>query len=593
MKPLIVLLIFCYGSLVLAQNESFILTAGSADGVRWSFFWMPKSVPPDLNAFVLKKRREKERKWTAVTTPISFELSSQKSYNNLNLTAEALSDLQEEVDTLFRSGKLKQIDNTTLVNELQNPDKLREFQLGVSVNYNVALAAGLGCDDADTEVGVAYEYGLFLVVNQKEQNKPAAIFRLVGGEKFFFNRITDFTVRLFTSKRYVQLLWRADQQTLNLFAHRGFNIYKRSGAEWVRINQTPVIQRTPEGFYSIFDSSASATEVNEYSIRLVSYFGFEDSENFFKYDPNEIIDQYEKPEIRKIIGNLPYDQGTVIEFQLTENTRRHIERFEVWRALPPDSFSKIAVLTDPDANTFNDKGPLVPKEYYAYRIKAVYKDKTEINSEDVLFYYLPKIVPARPKNLRATVRTQNKRTFITLEWEKGTPQDTITQEFYIYASHPLTNELRWINFEEAIRDTRFVYEAPLDQGATYRFCVSSLGKYMYESETSDTITVNVPSTAMPIPIVKRWEVDSNVATIYWDYPEVTDLKGFRIYRDGMLIISENDLPADRRSFFTGPMRYFSQYRFEIEAISHEGLVSMRSVPVEIVTHKKKKQLTSN
>ncbi|MCX8148691.1 MAG: hypothetical protein ACK4EX_10905 [Thermaurantimonas sp.] len=570
-----------------------MLTAGSPDGLRWSFFWMPKTVPANLNGFILKKRREKERQWSVVAGPISFELSSAKSYENLGLTNETLLSFREEIDSLFQSGKLKQIDNSKLVSELQDSEKLQEFKFGISINYNVARAAGLGCDDSDVQMGIAYEYGLFLMINQKEQSRPVATFRLVGGEKFFFNRIYDFNVRLFTNKRNVQLLWRADQQTLNLFAHRGFNVYRRNGDEWIKINPTPVIQRNPDGFYSVYDSSASPTEVNEYSIRLISFFNFEDSENFFKYDPNEIIETYEKPEILQIIGNLSYDQGILLNFKIAESVQRHIDRFEIWRALPPGPFTKIGVISDPNTYSYNDKGPLIPKEYYAYRIKAVYKDQTEISSDEVMFYYLPKIVPPRPKNLRATVRTQNMRTFITLEWEKGNQQDTITQEFYIYASHPLSNDLRWINFEEAIRETRFVYEVPMDQGATYRFCVSSLGKYMYESEPSDTITVKVASKVLPVPIIKRWEVDSNTAMIYWEYPDVSDLKGFRIYRDGMLIITENDLSADRRSFYTGPMRYFSQYRFEIEAISHDGMASMRSVPVEIVTEKKKKQVSSN
>ncbi len=579
--------------LLAAQNETFVLNAGSADGVRWSFLWVPRSVPANLNAFVLKRRRVNERRWVNVTEPIPFELSATRSYSNLNLTDDQLSAMQSEINRLFISDKLKQLDNQALLASLSDPDKLRDFQFGVGINYNIARAAGLGCDDPEVENGISYEYGLFLIINQREQSRPAATTRIMGGEKFYFNRISDFKVKIFESKSSVQILWKADQQTLNLIAHRGFNVYRKQGAEWVKINQTFVIQRNSDGYYSVFDSNASATEINVYSIRLVSIFNFEDSENIFRYDPNEIIESYAKPEIRNIEGNLDYDQGIIVHYSISNDIRRHLNRFEIYRAQPPGDFEKIATINDPNATGYNDKSRLIPKEYYAYRIKAVYNDNTEILSDDVILYYLPKILPPRPKNLRATVRTQNRRTFVTLEWEKGSPDDTITQEFYVYASHPLTNEIRWVNFEESIRDTRFVYEIHLDQGATYQFCVSSLGKYMYESDLSDTITVKVSSKIMPVPIVKNWEVDSSAAIIYWDYPNISDLKGFRLYRDGMLIITENDLPADRRSFNTGPMRYFTQYKFEIEAISQDGLASNRSVPIEIITQVKKKQATSN
>lgn len=587
-----ILVIGCFT--LAAQNEPFVLSAGSPDGIRWSFLWTPRSVPANLNAFVLKRRRANERRWTNVTEPISFELSATKSYANLNLTPEMLAAMQDEISGLFSSGRLKQIDNQTLVADLADANKLRDFQIGTGINYNVARAAGLGCDDPQVENAVSYEYGLFLVINQREQSRPAATVRVTGGEKFFFNRISDFNVRIFTSKSSVQLLWKADQQTLNLIPHRGFNVYRRQGSDWVKINQASVIQRDSEGFYAVYDSNASATEVNEYSIRLISIFNFEDSDNIFRYDPNEIIDKYEKPEIKLIEGNLPYEQGTIVNFQIPDAIRRHIDRFEILRSYPPGEFVRIGTLTDPNSTSFNDKGPLIPKEYYVYRVKVVYKDKTEIFSDDVMLYYLPKIIPPRPRNLRATVRSQNRRTFVTLEWDKGSDNDTITQEFYIYASSPLTNEIHWVNFEESIKETRFVYEIHLDQGASYRFCVSSLGRYMYESEPSDTITVKVPTKLMPTPIVKKWEVDSSAAIIHWDYPNIDDLKGFRLYRDGMLIITENDLPADRRSFNTGPMRYFTQYKFEIEAISHDGLASTRSIPIEIITEQRKRQTpTSN
>ncbi len=576
-----------------AQNESFVLTGGSADGVRWSFLWSPRTVPANLNAFVLKRRRVNERRWVAVTEPIAFELSASKTYSNLNLTADQLSAMQSEINELFTSNKLKQLDNQSLVASLSDPDKLREFQFVVGINYDVARAAGLGCDDPEVENGVSYEYGLFLIVNQREQSRPVATTRITGGERFFFNRISEFTVKIFQSKSSVQILWKADQQTLNLIAHRGFNVYRRQGISWVKINQTSVLQRNAEGFYSVYDTNASDTEVNEYSIRLISIFNFEDSENIFRYDPNEIIDSYHKPEIKNIEGNLDYDQGIIVHFSITNDIRRHINRFEIYRAYPPGDFEKVTTITDPNATQYLDKSRLIPKEYYVYRIKAIYNDKTEIYSDDVILYYLPKIIPPRPKNLRATVRSQNRRTFVTLEWDKGSPNDTITQEFYVYASNPLTNEIRWVNFEESIKDTRFVYEIHMDQGAIYQFCVSSLGKYMYESDPSDTISVKVSTKVMPIPIVKNWEVDSSAAIIYWDYPNISDLKGFRLYRDGMLIITENDLPADRRSFNTGPMRHFTQYKFEIEAISQDGLASNRSVPIEIITQVKKKQTTSN
>ncbi|WP_152552823.1 hypothetical protein [Schleiferia thermophila] len=574
------------------SNNSFYLTAGSEDGMRWKFLWTMRTNIPGLNAFVLKRKKISERRWNIVTSPpIEFALSPQKDYSNLNLAPDDLSGFNQKINELFESGRLKAVSNEVLLNELNNAEKLQQFQFVTALDYDLARAAGLGCDDIGLESDVVYEYGLFLVVNGREQNKPVATIRITAGEKFSFKDITDFQVLPFTGKSSVQLKWKANSEKVRQLAQRGFNVYRKDGEKWKQLNKAPVISTDSKGFYSILDSGASSNSVNEYSIRLLSIFNFEGEDNLFFYDPDEYIENYKIPEIQKIDGSRPYSDGILIGFNIDESMKRHLKQLEIQRA-DGDVFNTIGTLGVLDT-LFIDRQPLTPKQYYAYRVKASCKDGTILHSDVALIYYMPKILPPPPKNLRASVRNQNKRTFITLEWDKGSPDDTITTEYYIYASHPLTNKIQWVNFEESITQTRFVYEVQTDFSATYRFCVSALGKYMYESETSDTIEVKISSRYLPIPIVTGWEVDSSSALFRWDYPMIDDLKGFRIYRDGMLIISERDLPAESRAFNTGPMRFFSRYVFEIEAVSTDGFVSMRSVPIEIVTDKQKKKPASN
>ena len=65
----------------------------------------------------------------------------------------------------------------------------------------------------------------------------------------------------------------------------------------------------------------------------------------------------------------------------------------------------------------------------------------------------------------------------------------------------------------------------------------------------------------------------------WRYPNLAILSGFRIYQDGELVVDENTLGNDARSWLTDVFSADESAGFQIEAVAIGGIVSARG-PVQ-------------
>jgi hypothetical protein len=83
------------------------------------------------------------------------------------------------------------------------------------------------------------------------------------------------------------------------------------------------------------------------------------------------------------------------------------------------------------------------------------------------------------------------------------------------------------------------------------------------------------------PEIRSLQQDSSTVVLSWDYPDVLDLKGFRIYQNKNLVAGEFELVKDKRIFKTPALKWNTNYAFSVQAVSESGVLSEQSIPTYI------------
>ena len=95
---------------------------------------------------------------------------------------------------------------------------------------------------------------------------------------------------------------------------------------------------------------------------------------------------------------------------------------------------------------------------------------------------------------------------------------------------------------------------------------------------------------LPTPNIDRINVLKNKVKLEWNYTDITDLKGFRLYMNDKLIADENVLGKNKHDFISDELSKSSIYHFTLQAITLNGITSQLSEPktITILIDKKNK-----
>ncbi|MES2704113.1 MAG: fibronectin type III domain-containing protein [Bacteroidota bacterium] len=570
---ILTLLIALLGLTSFAQSDKVNLLVQSPDGKTVKLLWLLTS-RADLTAFDIK-RKEGLQDWVKINRmPIVPGISSRKRLWIVESDQTDVVKLINKQTDLLKNKKLQETDNTFLRKLATDDNAVLELTKMVSRDYDLALIAGFAFVDHTVARKTAYQYGIFAAGT----NKLIATASWNYGEIPDLNLVKEVTTRATLGKKGITVTWNADLNKMRAGYVTGFNIYRMG----LRLNETPIIATNPKDLteFTWFDKGASSTMMHQYSISAESVIGLEGIIKPYIYDPANHPREYRKPDITAVASKgFYFRDGIHVQWSFPKEFERYIKGVYIEKDNTPDGYKRVSGLLDPSARSFIDPTGSPVNSYVRFRVVALYNDRTDVASQDKVYNYFFIAQPPAPLNVKAGGFMQDKKYTIQLTWDPPMKGDTITGSYRIYACPPLEGHFRPI--AEKLTKPTHKYTVQHGVAALYKFAVMSVSKLGTESAYGDTIVVQAPSLELPPPAIAKVIVANQNVAIKWDYPEIPDVKGFRLYQNQQEIATENELKKNIRDFVTARLEPGQAYGFTLRAVTEHGILSEVSLPAEI------------
>lgn len=578
----------------MAQQEHVRLLGESGDGRIVKLIWFFKSWDPKTTGFDVKRRNTGDgpsSQWESLNpSPIVPGISLEKQLLLVEKSNTEQIRLNDKLRTLIAQKKTREIPSTDYLQRLAtDTNALEGLSFAIAMDYDLALINGFALVDRTAAEGNTYEYGLFLVSGNRASERPVATFSWKQGTAAMLDPPVMIKSNPLAKNNHIQLVWNLpDQQLPENMA--GFNVYKRSGGNWTKLNYGPIAARNNPSGFSFVDTTTSLSQRTTYAISLQSMFGNEGRKVEYTYDPADHPLTLKAPDLGNIAAaGDNYENGFVVNWTFPKDYERFLKGFIVEKANLPAGYQTVSKILSPLTRRFIENSFSPPASYIQFKVTAIYKDEEKLASNEKLFYYLPVIYAPKPTNLKGNWVKENKKTFINLSWDPKSASDTLTEGYQIFASSRFDDKLYLEGSLPLIKQNNFRYEVFNKKAGTYRFTIAAVNKYKAVGHFSDTIIVNTPSVELPVPVIYPYSLDTaRKVTLEWTYDSLADLKGFRVYQNGNMVASEFELKRDARKFVSPPLKLNDTYLFTIQAVTNGGEESERSMPRDIYIFKKSK-----
>jgi hypothetical protein len=137
--------------------------------------------------------------------------------------------------------------------------------------------------------------------------------------------------------------------------------------------------------------------------------------------------------------------------------------------------------------------------------------------------------------------------------------------------------------KQQLRTNKYNYEIARGSANVYKFVVSAVGRKNMESPFSDTLAISVPSLELPQPQINKVLLDSGKAVVQWQYPDIADVKGFKLYQNTVEIADELVIKKGSTEFTTPKLEPNMAYTYTLRALTENGVISDYSLPYVIQT----------
>ncbi|MDP1726657.1 MAG: hypothetical protein Q8M15_07725 [Bacteroidota bacterium] len=588
MKRIIqIVLIMLVSNKLLSQNETVQLIGESADGKTVKMIWFFKTWNKNTIGFDIKRRTINSLQisaWEKLNnSPIVPEIALNKNLFNTGVSDNESQRLKLKLGKLITTKKTKEIHNKDYLMRLSNdPSALQGLSFAIALDYDFALLNGFAFIDQTAIAGNNYEYGLFLIEANQTANEPVSVFSWMYGTKSLLEPDIEISGRKYGKTGKVELNWFVNTDKMKTVHVAGFNIYKKITGQWIRQNSYPLNSKTSQaGKYVWFDTTAIKNEIILYAVALQSIFNNEGEKVEYFFNPSEYPAEYKTPVLDKIIlSGENYKSGFNINWSFASEQEKFIKGFVIEKSNLPYSFQKVTDIIPAKIRSYTDSTYSPPASYIGFRVKVIYSDETQLNSNEKLIYFLPEIRPPTPMNLKIKWTHNEKKLYADLSWDPKRTDDTLTDYYLLYATNPVNEQFMQAG-SLPIKTNTYRYEINYPFANPYKFCVSAVSVYKSEGALSDTVRSISPSQKLPYISINNLSLDSNRVLINWDYPEIWDLKGFRIFQNGNMVASEFQLNKTNRTFKTPGLKLGASYQFMIQAVSENGIISELSIPSEI------------
>ena len=572
-KSILAILILFGSHYLFAQRDNVSLLAQSPDGKLVKLVWFFKSWNSDITGFDIK-RKEGLQDWVKLNTaPILPEVSAKKKLNVVEPDKNEVSRVRAKMYKMLSAKKLTAIDHNEFLEQLNKDYKMVEvLSEKLSRDYDLALIYGFGFVDRSIKRKTNYEYGVFI------QGTDILLDSVLWnyGEIPDLDAVTKITSKSLPGVKGIQVSWTADVSKMRGNFIAGFNIYRQG----IRLNSLPVVAKGKNAAeFTWNDKTANSEAPSQYSISAQSIFGIEGIIKSYTYNPAEHPEEYEKAEVTEVTAlGFYFKDGIRVKWNFPQGYFHFIKGFYIEKANLPEGYKTISPMLDTTSLTFIDKTPSPVEGYVSFRVNAIYNDETVATGSERLYNYFPVRQPPPPMDFKASYATGAKKLSIYFSWGR-IQGDSVTDYYKIYDFDTVSNEFYPIT-DQPIKDNRYYYPIERQTSAIHRFYVTSVGRNGSESATSDTVVVFAPSFVLPVPEVTYCYIDNdnghNNIVIKWTYPNITDLKGFRVYQNKSIIANENTLGRSKHELVIPVPEDGGNFEFTIKAVSESGVISQTS-----------------
>ncbi len=575
-KWLLFCLLCCVTQLHAQQEQSGLLVQ-SPDGKNVKLLWTLSSISNDVTGFDVK-RKEGMQDWVKLNSePIVPGVDMKRNFQNQGVTKGEESKLKAKLFKLLSARKLTQTD-ASFIRKLSAGDKtLSSLNKTIGADYDLAVMFGFGFADHSVVNKTDYKYGVFVAGT----GKLLASVSWNYGEVPDLNAVSDITSRSAIGSSGVRVIWNADPKKMKAGNVSGFNIYRMG----IRLNNEPIkTNSNPKDSteFSWLDKSANSAIPIQYSISAESVFGIEGSIRSYSYFPAEHPTEYKQAAV-EAISSLGYyfKDGISVKWSFPAENEKFIKGFYVEKDNMPNGYKQVSPKLPVSARSFIDKTNSPISAYIRFRVTAVYNDRSEIAGPERLYSYFPVNEPPKPYNLRQHITASGKKSLIELSWDKKLAGDSITDHYKVYVSSSSSDNDKFDLFRENVTGNMIRYPVPEAVAGEYKFFVIAVKKSGVESAPSDTLTVQASTTELPVPVISKTHADTNKITVQWQYPEITDLKGFMLYMNGAAVASPKELKKNTREYTVPKITAGTTYEFRLRALTVAGLVSDYSPAVQV------------
>jgi hypothetical protein len=581
---ILTLLLVCFAIKgALAQNVPASLLLQSPDGKTVKLLWLLQSWQPDITGFDIK-RKDGLRDWVKLNTaPIVPGISVKKKLSLVEPDKSEEGRIKEKLFGLLKAGTLHETGSNYLKMLSGDEALVKSLCKSVSLDYDLALISGFAYTDHSATQKTTYEYGLFIAGT----NKLLATASWNYGEIPDLDVVNEITSKSTPGKKGIQITWNADIVKMRNGDVAGFNIYRQG----MRLNEHPITATNSKDLSEMtwIDRSVSSATPTQYSISAESVFGIEGRIKSYTYNPADHPKEYKKAEVLSVVSQgFYFKEGISVKWTFPKEYERFIKGVYVEKDNMPQGYTKISKRLDPATREYIDNSATPVSSYVRFRVVAVYNDRTIVPGSDLLYHYFPLREPPAPQNVRIRGVLEDKKYVMHISWDYPMRGDSVTDQHKVYLISPVSGKLSIVaeNLPAKVNSYKHIIQNGV--AAPYRFCVTAISRTAVESAVSDTVTIWAPSMDLPTPAINKISVENLSASIQWQYPEITDLRGFRLFQNQQLIATENELKKNIREFVTSKLEQGGAYDFTLRAVSENGVISNFSIPASIAVPKAKK-----
>ncbi|RMD82161.1 MAG: ankyrin repeat domain-containing protein, partial [Lentisphaerae bacterium] len=549
-------------------------------GNHVKLLWSIRQWRKGITGVSIWRRDMSNGRWTVIRKEIRPGVMMDRDWNAVDTSKAGQARLKKLLETRIASGKMKIVRPQTYY-ERAAKAKPAQF-LGQSMvyqsDYDKALLSGFACIDRDVSADKVYEYGVSFVIDGRIAAKPEATSR---AEVIRLNDRAFCTEVSVTQAGSGSLLlkWKSPFRIKGA-GIVGYRVYRKRLAvaedfqPIVKSTLGPANAKNQVGFWHWIDEGVDTTKAVIYAVAPVTRFQTELRRSIGVYMPPVAPAQVIFKELR---ADQPDMKTVKLVWTFRDGVAGLYDRLVLERRPQGDvtaQYTCVSAQIAPDTTSYVDHVDLKPDTEFDYRITAL-KNGQVVGEKTTWFSAADKRRPAAPIDFRARYVEKGDKQFIAVHF-KPAPETPVAPESYkLSVFHG--KEVWGLGEVDAAKVPKqginAEFELPVSGGKDIEVQIKAIRNWTQ----SEPVRVKLHVPAQELPEVKVKSVTegpfADQCVIHWEYENIPDLKGFRIYIDGKRVADEKTLGPKARQWTSGPLKFDTDIDIRIEAVSKYGKLS--------------------